>query len=97
MQNFFLLFTFILQFIELGSVGKCFLVNWKKNKRNRKNKRKRTDSQNWRESKGNLTKISVTEGLSQDELGSSESCDGGPHFLGPSEEWSYTPIDRFCG
>lgn len=39
----------------------------------------------------------MTKGLSQGELGSSESSDGGPYFLGASEEWSYAPTDRFCG
>lgn len=40
---------------------------------------------------------SVTKALSQGELGSSELSDGGPDFLGASEEWSYTATDRFCG
>lgn len=98
MQNFyFLLFTYILQFIELGSVGKCFLENWRKKT---EKKKKKADSQNWKQSKAK-EKVpkskSVTKALSQGELGSSELSDGGPDFLGASEEWSHTATDRFCG
>lgn len=98
MQNIFLLFTSILHFIELGNVGKCFSENWRKKNLKKSEKKSEKDSQNWEQSEAKVTKNkSVTKGLSQGELVSSELSDGGPYFLGASEEWSHTPFDRFYG
>lgn len=80
----------ILQFIELGSGGKCFLENWRKKIEENK---KRTDSWNWKQCKPKVTKSkSVTKGLSQGELGSSKLSGASPYFLGASEEWSCRQI-----
>lgn len=66
--------------------------------KNRKKKKGRFTELEAKQSKAKVPKSkSVTKALSQGELGSSELSDGGPDFLGASEEWSHTATDRFCG